>query len=239
MTPNAAFSATSIIVSFPSYGFHASPDPPVTLRRRNPQAIAKEDVASAINISKLISRHDYVGICRAECDSIPFVLKFVVSPERDPTHIFKLAMEAELYGKQLTPVQGNAVPHYYGFFEGKDGEDWNVACIVLEDCGDTVEGLFSNLALVDRDKILTALGKVHQSGVQPMEFCESSVVHANGDFRIMDFEDVYLKHVCKWTGQFFPREELPARKEVGCGGLYDTAAEMRLWTFNREWYDGL
>ncbi len=42
----------------------------------------------------------------------------------------------------------------------------------------------------DRDKILTALGKVHQSGVQPMEFCESSVVHANGDFRIMDCEDV-------------------------------------------------
>ncbi len=150
MTPKAAFSATSIIASFPSYGFHASPDPPVTLRRRNPQTIAEEDVAIAINISKLISRHDYVGICRAECDGIPFVLKFVVSPERDPTHVFKLAMEAELYEKQLTPVQGNAVPHYYGFFEGKDGEDWNVACIVLEDGGDTVEGLFSNLALVDR-----------------------------------------------------------------------------------------
>jgi len=243
MTPKATFSATSIVASLPSYDFDASPDAPVTLKQR---VISKGDVATGtadevkhINVSSLISRHDYVGTCRAEYDGIRFVLKFVVSPERDPTPVFKLAMEAELYEGKLASLQGDAIPHYYGFFEGKDDQDWNVACIILEDCGDAVGGLFFNLPLPDRANILMALGKVHQSGVQPMDFSESNVVHANGDFRVIDFEDVYLKHVCKWKGQFFPGEEFPARKEVGCGGLYDTAAEMRIWRFNREWYDGL
>ncbi len=165
MTPKAPFSATSIVASFPSYAYDASPDPPVTLKRRNPQFIVKEGVASAtatashdadelevkhMNVSKLISRHRYVNTCRAECDGTSFILKFVVGPERDPTPVFKLAMEAELYEDQLVPVQGEAVPHYYGFFEGKDDQDWNVGCIILEDCGDAVEGIFSDLPLPDR-----------------------------------------------------------------------------------------
>jgi len=250
MSPKAPFSATSIVASFPSYAYDASPDPPVTLKRRNPQAVVKEGVASAsalrdvdelevkrMNVSKLISRHRYVSTCRAECDGTSFILKFVVGPERDPTPVFKLAMEAELYENQLVPVQGEAVPHYYGFFEGKDDQDWNVGCIVLEDCGDAMEGIFSDLPLTDRAKILTALGKVHKSGVSPMNFDESSVVHAKGDFRIMDFEDVYLKHVCAWTGELFAGEELPSPTEIGCGGIFDFGTEMELWELTDPWYN--
>jgi len=261
MTPKAPFSATSVIVGFPSHSFKPRRNPPVTLRRRKPQGASdrqtiqvtnlKEGVATAdsedvkhaqINlnvVSNLISRHDYIGTCRAVYDGIPLGLKFVVSPERDPTPVFKLAMEAELYENQLASVQGEAVPHYYGYFEGKDEEDWNVGCIILEDCGDAVEGPFSDLPMPDRAKILMALGKVHQRGVSPMDFCESNVVHANGDFRIIDFNDVYLKHVCGWTGDLFPGEELPAPREIGCGVIYDFGTEMELWEINYEWYSQL
>lgn len=51
-----------------------------------------------------------------------FVLKSVVWPERDPTPVLKLAMKAESRENSLVPLQGDAVPQHYGFFEGQDDD---------------------------------------------------------------------------------------------------------------------
>jgi len=180
----------------------------------------------------MLKRNGDSGVCRAVVDKQAVVIKFVISC--DPRRIDALLNEGNLYGRQLKLLQGVAIPRLYAVCKGTaddKGFTLSVACLFFEDCGDPVTTPFIYLPMCDRIQIIRLLGFIHQCKVDLYDFAERNVVHRDGDYRLIDFQDVDEEHtMCGWTGGLLHEgEPEPDVELIGCEDLHDTAREMDIW----------
>ncbi|KAI9062954.1 hypothetical protein FKP32DRAFT_1572821 [Trametes sanguinea] len=122
--------------------------------------------------------------------SIPLdvAVKWVAGTDR----IARLKHEAEVYEKLLGPLQGVAVPRYYGFFIGTV-EAATVACMILEWCG----GLPSeNVHELNRQRMVAAI-EIHKAGVFHGLLLDTRhfIPARDGTLRIIDFS-IAQQHRC-------------------------------------------
>lgn len=104
--------------------------------------------------------------------------------------------EAEMYAGPLRPLQGTAVPRYFGLYSGADDDGRWLYALVLERVGraihrrrDGTKATWESLLPQQRRAVASLYTKVHAAGV----------VHG----------DIELRHV---------RRELDGVRGVGCGG---------------------
>jgi len=85
--------------------------------------------------------------------------------------------------------------------------------------------------MLNRAIILDKLTSVHRAGVAPLDFGELNVLHRDGDFRLIDFEDVEVPHKCESPDYDFltAGEESPLGPDALCYMLDDAATYMDFW----------
>ncbi|OSD03545.1 hypothetical protein PYCCODRAFT_1466918 [Trametes coccinea BRFM310] len=146
--------------------------------------------------------------------SIPLdvAVKWVAGNNR----ITRLRHEAEVYEKLLGPLQGVAVPRYYGFFIGTV-ETVTVACMILEWCG----GLPSeNVHELNRQRMVAAT-QVHKAGVFHGTLLDTRhfIPARDGTLRIIDFS-VARPHRCPGSLPLsLNHADSDSRPDGSCGEL--------------------
>ncbi|GAA6000554.1 uncharacterized protein JCM10292_000482 [Rhodotorula paludigena] len=91
--------------------------------------------------------------------------------------LLALLREAEEVFVNLPGGGGLPIPTYYGLFEGKVTEEQNKGLImVLEDCGEPLQGGFESLSQPERQKLYDALDAFHSIHFQHGSFSPSSIV---------------------------------------------------------------
>ena len=86
-----------------------------------------------------------------------FRASLINSPKRKTTVVLKFALrkdfipylaeEAEVYSGALKPLQGTAVPRYYGLYAGSGEDGEPIACLMLEHWGECLDQPFKQLPL--------------------------------------------------------------------------------------------
>ncbi|GAA5823267.1 hypothetical protein JCM11251_007544 [Rhodosporidiobolus azoricus] len=100
----------------------------------------------------------------------PVVLKY-------STDFLALMREAEEVYVNLPAGVGLPIPTYWGIFEGKIEENQSKALVmVLEDCGEPLEGGFETLSQEEKQKLYNALDAFHSIHFQHGGFTPSSIV---------------------------------------------------------------
>ncbi|GAA5894504.1 hypothetical protein JCM6882_004837 [Rhodosporidiobolus microsporus] len=100
----------------------------------------------------------------------PLVLKY-------STDFLALMREAEEVYVNLPAGVGLPIPTYWGLFEGKIEEEQGKALVmVMEDCGEPLEGGFELLSQEERQKLYDALDAFHSIHFQHGAFSSSSIV---------------------------------------------------------------
>ncbi|KAF7763420.1 hypothetical protein Agabi119p4_7957 [Agaricus bisporus var. burnettii] len=157
--------------------------------------------------------------------STSVVLKFAMRDDLIDT----LVEEANVYTGQLEPLQGAAIPRYYGLYAGTlNGQ--TVACLMLEYCGECLRRPFDRLSVDLRLRILHQLREIHKCGFIHGDFAERNVLEKNGDIRIIDFDQT-IRHDCNCRLDFRPGEKLLDSSQVGCEQLWEVYRyRMRLIT---------
>ncbi|KAF9479118.1 hypothetical protein BDN70DRAFT_834830 [Pholiota conissans] len=153
------------------------------------------------------------------------VLKFAMRSDL----ISDLVEETEMYLGPLEPLQGSAVPRFYGLYTGTEN-DQDIACLVLEYCGESITKRFSLLPMNLRVRILEHLGEIHRQGFLHGDFAERNVLHKNGEVRLIDFDRTIPDHHCRCDMNFHAGETTPERGGFGCDYLWDIALHnMKIW----------
>ncbi|KII85612.1 hypothetical protein PLICRDRAFT_44939 [Plicaturopsis crispa FD-325 SS-3] len=211
--------------------------------KRRSSAIAKrgvsQDVFSVATVQSVISSTDHSIVYRATLDNNTVVIKCSVPSAfriHDHASFNDLKAEARAYQSQLVRLHGTVVPLFYGFFHGschvEDIGDKPVGCIVLEDCGESIETFFPELPPKDRAEIAGLLAQLHRARCMPDDFAEQNVVCRDGQYRLIDFHGL-KSHNCKWSGKLYAGELEPEVDEIGCLDLYMSCKELSLWTTSR------
>ncbi|BGP26409.1 hypothetical protein JCM10295v2_005362 [Rhodotorula toruloides] len=92
------------------------------------------------------------------------------------TDLLALMREAEEVYVNL-PAGGLPIPTFWGIFEGKVMEEQNKSLVmVMEDCGEPIEGGFEALTRAERQKLFDALDAFHSIHFQHGSFSPSSIV---------------------------------------------------------------
>ncbi|KII85392.1 hypothetical protein PLICRDRAFT_700925 [Plicaturopsis crispa FD-325 SS-3] len=179
-------------------------------------------------VSSTISSNDHSAVYRASIGSRVYVLKLSAHNQRWlRVSLPDLETEAKNYQTKLYDLQGTIVPVFYGLFKGDNKIDHKIGCIVLEDCGDSVDRNFYELERSDRTKILKLLGTLHIYGWEAPDFAERNVVSRNGQYRLIDFHDL-TPHECDYTGDLY--EHMPySVAELGCQVINCHASDMDFW----------
>ncbi|KAJ7572309.1 hypothetical protein C8J56DRAFT_979289 [Mycena floridula] len=150
-----------------------------------------------------------------------FFLKFALQTR----FIEDLIQEARVY-TALETLQGSVVPRFYGLWETDDGE---VACLVMEDCGDCIKQSFEELDIQTRIDIFVQLEKFHETGWHHNDFAERNVLHLETDIRLIDFDQIAQCPDDIAIRSYEPR--LPNRNEVSCEWLRNIADEkLNIWS---------
>ncbi|KLO13258.1 hypothetical protein SCHPADRAFT_997479 [Schizopora paradoxa] len=178
----------------------------------------------------LIQRYGANGVCRATYQSIHLVIKFAFG--RDTPRIKALEKEAKNYDNSLFAAQGTIVPCMYGIYKGTtcDERRLPVACLILEDCGDCLTEEFRDLPLEERVKMMKVYCDLHMMGIALLGFTERNVVHKNGNYRLIGFENLDDRHSCKWKGKLYEGKPPPENSKIGCSFILVAGSEMGLWT---------
>lgn len=122
---------------------------PITLRNiKRSRSVTSAPLATA-TIESAIQKTGYRCVYRASIDGQDVVIKVSVPNRRDARSFDDLEAEGKVYGNALRDLQGTVIPRSYGFYRGSDASRRKVCCLVLEDCGDTVQFLHE---LEDADK---------------------------------------------------------------------------------------
>ncbi|GJE87009.1 hypothetical protein PsYK624_030920 [Phanerochaete sordida] len=123
-------------------------------------------------------------LTRPGCDDINVVCKLA----EGKSGLSMLNMEAQLYATNLKNLQGTVVPRFYGFYVGtwKDlgGEDNLLGCILLEDCGESIQhhgGKFADCRMTVKCAIVEALMQIHDAGIMHNRFTEGHIVVSGRD----------------------------------------------------------
>ncbi|KAK7062818.1 hypothetical protein VNI00_000312 [Paramarasmius palmivorus] len=160
-------------------------------------------------------------------DGTQVVLKFAFRED----FVDDLAQEAEVYRNALEPLQGSAIPRCYGLFTGEGEEGQEIACLVLEYCGESLDQPFCLLPLDVRMRILERLYELHKCGVHHGDFAERNVLKYNNDIRLIDFDQTEFHDCdCNQTFDVRPGAKLPRPEDFGCPALWEICRfEMRIW----------
>ncbi|KAK7687893.1 hypothetical protein QCA50_009112 [Cerrena zonata] len=101
-----------------------------------------------------------------------------------------LEREARFYTDNLRQLQGNGIPHFFGFFRGREEDYYDISALLLEDVGDPIQG---EAFVCGRrtDMIRQVLGtmlEIHKAGLIPQScyFNHHSVLE-----RTIDGENQY------------------------------------------------
>ncbi|KII85389.1 hypothetical protein PLICRDRAFT_44685 [Plicaturopsis crispa FD-325 SS-3] len=100
-------------------------------------------------VHSTIHSNEHSSVYRASIGYRVYVLKLSVHNKpwlrvNDPS-LPDLETEANNYRTKLCDLQGTVTPSFYGLFKGEDKEDHGIGCIVLEDCGDSIDKNFYEL----------------------------------------------------------------------------------------------
>ncbi|KII85603.1 hypothetical protein PLICRDRAFT_94488 [Plicaturopsis crispa FD-325 SS-3] len=197
-----------------------------------------QDLLSVATAQSVVSRSDHSIVYRATLDNDTVIIKCSVpSPFRihDHTSFNDLKAEAHAYQKRLKTLHGTVVPNFHGFFHGtclvgRIGEK-PIGCLVLEDCGESVEKFFYELSFDDRAEIARLLAKLHHAGCIPDDFAEQNLVCRDGQYRLIDFHGL-KPHKCEWPGNLYVGEREPEVDDMGCIDLYMNCKELSIWTID-------
>ncbi|KAK7687870.1 hypothetical protein QCA50_009089 [Cerrena zonata] len=150
------------------------------------------------------------------------------------------SLEKEARNYTLEPLQrfqGKNVPYFYGFFTNKLLE---MACIVLQDCGDPVdEFTLSSPSLEEKKHIMKAVAEVHCAGNIHNQLSESHhiLLSSDPDYPgpfIVDWQKAEPGHQCpinleKGFGRFRIGDWEPHVKLINCPELYDFTETLEAW----------
>ncbi|KZT18901.1 hypothetical protein NEOLEDRAFT_1079084 [Neolentinus lepideus HHB14362 ss-1] len=157
----------------------------------------------------------------------PLALKFAYGKDlmRD------LRKEAKIYDERLEPVQGSAVPNFFGLYKTKipvkDRFVRIVGCLLLEYCGESV-GLFEYLEVPTRALLLKKLRDIHLCGIMHGDFAERNVVMQGDDIRIIDFHHA-SRHKCGVKMEVAESRRIPKTSDFGCVDLWIHCYDMYIW----------
>ncbi|KAH8111277.1 hypothetical protein DFH11DRAFT_1745748 [Phellopilus nigrolimitatus] len=177
-----------------------------------------------IIVNEMIFTHAHSTVYRASISGPGnIVLKLCFEEE----HLDDLKKEAENYQTVLQGLRGSVVPEFYGFYMGQDADNRPIGCIVLEDCGESVEDMFCTLEIKDKMGILDKLGKMHMQNLHPVDFAERNVVHRDGQYRLIDFHGL-KDHRCEFDGNWHEQDSRPIK--FPCRVLHEIGIEeFVLW----------
>ncbi|KII85390.1 hypothetical protein PLICRDRAFT_700923 [Plicaturopsis crispa FD-325 SS-3] len=182
-------------------------------------------------VRSTISSNNHSSVYRASIGSQIYVIKLSAHNKpwlrvNDPS-LPDLETEANNYRTKLYDLQGTIVPVFYGLFKGENRLNHKIGCMVLEDCGDSVDRNFYELDRSDRTIILKLLGTLHIYGLDAPDFAERNVVSRDGKFRLVDFHDL-VPHECEYTGNLY--EHMPyGVVQLGCQVINCHACDMDFW----------
>ncbi|KII85391.1 hypothetical protein PLICRDRAFT_94322 [Plicaturopsis crispa FD-325 SS-3] len=181
-------------------------------------------------VRSTITSNSHSSVYRASIGSQVYVIKISAHASgkgRLRVSLPDLETEANNYQTKLYDLQGTIVPVFHGFFKGENKLNDNIGCIVLEDCGDSIDRNFYELERSARTNILKLLGTLHIYGWEAPNFAERNVVSRNGKFRLVDFHDL-TPHECDYTGDLY--EHMPySVAELGCSAIDCRAVDMNFW----------
>ncbi|KAA1469175.1 hypothetical protein DENSPDRAFT_815960 [Dentipellis sp. KUC8613] len=153
-----------------------------------------------------------------------------------------LYAEGSFYMNQLKPLQGDAVPRCFGFLAGDDFVSRkSVACLVLEDCGKPVDGVFRNQTHEMKQKIMNAVVKLHDAGITHGNLEEDNVLEdEHGRISIIDFDIEWAKvgHQCHRTRNPVVGELACYPQSFYCDEIWNFCERMGLWKPNQIEYYG-
>ena len=95
-------------------------------------------ISSEVTLTRLIAETDQTVVYEATFDGKDVVMKFGFDQERRDA----LKREAKVYRGKLRDLQGTVIPIFYGYYFGRmkkkvyDYPERDMACIVLENCGE-------------------------------------------------------------------------------------------------------
>ena len=95
-------------------------------------------ISSEVTLKRLIAETDRTVVYEATFDRKDVVMKFGFDQERRDA----LKREAQIYRGKLRDLQGTVIPIFYGYYFGRmkkkvyDYPERDMACIVLENCGE-------------------------------------------------------------------------------------------------------
>ncbi|EIM91931.1 uncharacterized protein STEHIDRAFT_164342 [Stereum hirsutum FP-91666 SS1] len=173
--------------------------------------------------SKLIHTANHVDIYRAvardppsDCDG-DVVYKVAYGPA-----VVRLRHEAQIYRK-LVSVQGARVPICYGYFEGDD-----IACLVLQYCGEPRPEAFDDLPPEAKKSVIAAFWAVHKLGVDHGDPAPRNIVYKHNRGYLIDFEHASDTHTC--TAERPPLNSIAqSLSEFPCEELWHMLTDLGLW----------
>ncbi|KII85388.1 hypothetical protein PLICRDRAFT_31629 [Plicaturopsis crispa FD-325 SS-3] len=204
-----------------------------TLTNANPEHATLVDKDAVATIHSTIRSSFHSSVYRATINGETFVLKFSVHgrhnvPVNHPS-LPDLLDEADAYQTKLSALQGTVVPLFYGLFKGQDNFRKEIACGVLEDCGESVKTDFLDLPRPDRMTILKLLGELHLLGWHTPDFAERNVVHRPGlGYRLIDFDQL-VPHVCTYARDLHEYLRIPKVDVIGCQKIAAHGRDMLIW----------
>ena len=95
-------------------------------------------ISSEVTLKRLIAKTDRTVVYKATFDGKNVVMKFGFDQKRRDA----LKREAKVYRGKLRDLQGTVIPIFYGYYFGRmkkkvyDYPERDMACIVLENCGE-------------------------------------------------------------------------------------------------------
>ncbi|RPD54220.1 hypothetical protein L227DRAFT_580665 [Lentinus tigrinus ALCF2SS1-6] len=206
---------------------------PLKLYFMNRLKFERDDIA--IHSAKLLFNTDPPPPGRSQDRRfLPLVIcKLTCDPEAFPD----LQHEAEIFALQLAKLQGNDVPRCFGYFSGRctgDGQQPEIGMLLLESVGPQLQRPLGVLPTDFCVKVLTALKRIHQEGVEMHTFSGDDVFVKNADTDnaspcIYNFQAAFSHHRCELN---FPIEKghfRPTRLGAGCDELFWACDTAELW----------
>ena len=95
-------------------------------------------ISSDVTLTRLIAKSNRTAVYEATFDGKNVVMKFGFDQKRRDA----LKREAKVYRGKLRDLQGTVIPIFYGYYFGRmkkkvyDYPERDMACIVLENCGE-------------------------------------------------------------------------------------------------------